>query len=77
MEKEEKSLWGNPCNQEKRAGGQSEHQERAEVVIVWLAAQSATLCHGAHKLVSAAVTVNDSACPRPGCVFPFEAIIRK
>ena len=45
LEQEEKAPRGNPCDQQKRAGGHSEHDQGAEVVIVWLAAQRSAFLH--------------------------------
>jgi hypothetical protein len=39
LDDEEKSLYGNPGEQQERTGGHGEYQERSEIVIVWLAAQ--------------------------------------
>jgi hypothetical protein len=45
LEEQENRLCGNPCHQKKRACGHSEHDQRAKVVIVWLAAQWSAFLH--------------------------------
>jgi hypothetical protein len=45
LKEEEEPLCGNPCYQQKCACSHSQHDQRAEVVIVWLAAQRSARLH--------------------------------
>jgi hypothetical protein len=46
LEEEKDCLCGNPGSQQEGAGGDSEHQERTEIVILRLPAQGAFFFHG-------------------------------